>query len=177
MGLDLVEFVMATEEAFGVAIQDAEAAQLETPGQLAEYLEARLARGPSPCLEQRAFYVLRRAGRQVLGCERGQFHPETAWASLLPRTGARAAWRQIGAAMNASQWPGLWPWRLAPMGEPTVGHTARRLATFSPSRLLAEDEGWSRAKIEAVLSRLIWEQLGIENFSWDDRFTVELRID
>lgn len=38
MGLDSVEFVMAIEEAFGLDVPDADAAQLLTPRMLIDYL-------------------------------------------------------------------------------------------------------------------------------------------
>ncbi len=44
MGLDMVEFVMGVEEAFGIFILDADAEHIRTPGQLVDYVEARSAR-------------------------------------------------------------------------------------------------------------------------------------
>ena len=39
------------------------------------------------------------------------------------------------------------------------------------------DAVWSRSRIELTVTRLMYEQLGIEKFRWDDRFVQELRID
>jgi acyl carrier protein len=56
MGLDSVEFVLATEEAFQIAIPDADAEKLLTPGDVVDYVCARIGSAPdSGCLEQRAF--------------------------------------------------------------------------------------------------------------------------
>ncbi|MGV3517288.1 acyl carrier protein [Luteitalea sp.] len=177
MGLDLVEFVMATEDAFGLAIPDSDAAGLTTPGLLVEYLEGRLPAGPSPCLEQRAFYLVRRSGMTVLAHPRHACRPETPWRSLLPKTGTATAWRDLGTALNASAWPRLWPWQSAPTGQGTVGDNARRVTTLHAVQLLRAGEGWSRPKIQAVVTGVLRQQLGIEHFGWDDRFVDELRID
>ncbi|WP_291984910.1 acyl carrier protein [Luteitalea sp.] len=177
MGLDLVEFVIATEEAFGLAIPDSEAEGLTTPGRLVQYLEARLPSGPSPCLEQRAFYLVRRSAMTVLAHPRQAFRPETTWLTLLPKTGRATAWRDLGTTLNVSAWPRLWPWQSAPTGQGTVGDTARRVATLHAAKLLRTGEGWSRPKIEAVVMGLLRHQLGIERFGWNDRFVDELRID
>ena len=62
MGLDSVEFVMAVEEAFQIAIPDGEAERMLTPRQVVDYILGRLgAAERRVCLEQRAFYRLRRA--------------------------------------------------------------------------------------------------------------------
>jgi acyl carrier protein len=56
VGLESVEFVLATEEAFQIAIPDADAERLLTPADVVNYVCARV--GPaadSGCLEQRAF--------------------------------------------------------------------------------------------------------------------------
>jgi hypothetical protein len=83
MGLDLVEFTIAIEDAFGIFIPDADAQRLDTPGSLLEYLEGRLHRGSAACLEQRAFYRLRQAGMRVLNRPREAFRPSTQWIELL----------------------------------------------------------------------------------------------
>lgn len=42
MGLDTVELVMALEEEFGIEIPNEDAARLETVGEIADYILARL---------------------------------------------------------------------------------------------------------------------------------------
>ena len=62
MGLDIVEYVMNVEEAFGVMIPDADAERIRTVRMLVDYLHDRaFVPAPGACLTQRAFYHLRRA--------------------------------------------------------------------------------------------------------------------
>ena len=78
MGLDGVEFIIATENAFGISIPDADVVDLNTPGTLIDYVYERLGGGdPAACLKQVAFYRLRRAGMEVLDIPREAFTPST----------------------------------------------------------------------------------------------------
>ena len=71
MGLDSVEFVLAIEEAFQIAIPDAAAEAMRTPADVVAYLESRVGGGErSRCLEQAAFYRLRRAAMRLFGVQR-----------------------------------------------------------------------------------------------------------
>ena len=88
MGLDMVEFIIATEDAFAPAIPDADAETLTTPGRLIDYLHARLPVGEEDsCLTQRAFYKLRRATCDQLGIDRRAIRPASALAPFF--SGAR----------------------------------------------------------------------------------------
>jgi hypothetical protein len=176
MGLDGVEFVIAVEEAFGLAIPDTEAQRLTTPGHLVRYLEGRvLARGN--CLEQRAFYSLRRAGMDVLSRPRSELVPAASWTSLLPARGRWRAWRRLHQATGIRPWPAMYLWSPHPIGQPTMGDTARYLVAHAAPFLVGADASWSKDRIEAQVRRLLSERLGIEKFSWDDRFVEELRVD
>ena len=59
MGLDGVEIIMRTEEAFGIEIPDEIAAQLLTPAALVDYVAANVAlKATEECLSQQLFYRL-----------------------------------------------------------------------------------------------------------------------
>lgn len=178
MGLDSVEFVIAIEDAFGIFIPDADAEAMLTPGILIDYLERRLTRGDAGCLEQRAFYRLRKAGMQVLDCARPAFQPRSQWKTLLhARHGARQ-WNLIGRVSKLAPWPSYG--RFFGRGgipEQTMGDTARDLATRSPQSLMYEGEGWSRQSIEGVVRRLMADELGITEFKLTDRFVQDLGVD
>src|SRR5689334_11378180 len=110
MGLDGVEFVMNLEDAFGIAIPDAIASQLWTPRMVVDWLEEQLTTGVNPvCLDQRAFYVLRRAAMATLRQPRSAFRPNTKWQDVIPRRGRRRAWSLLRHAIGASKWPVLVP--------------------------------------------------------------------
>lgn len=178
MGLDLLEFVMAVEDSFSISIPDEEATRLLTPRLLADWLEARLAPAPTAtCLTERAFYVLRRAGMSTLDLPRRAFRPDTRWADLLGSGDTADRWATLRADTGVRSWPPEGPrWTSGPLDE-TVGDTASRLAAYSAASLIAPTEGWSRATIEDVISRLIRSEFGIDTFRWDDHFVRDLHVD
>jgi acyl carrier protein len=177
MGLDLVELVMAIEEAFLISIPDEDAAPLGTPRKLVDYLERRLvSSNRSLRAEQRAFHLLRRAGMRVLGRPRSEFAPETRWDQLLPVDERGRIWDRLRVEAASQNWPTRPFWRGLPVEQATVGDTAVWLATFAPADI-RRGEGWSRSEIERTVAACIREQLGIESFDWDDRFVEDLHAD
>lgn len=177
MGLDGVEFVIAAERAFGLSIPDTDAQWLLTPGHLVRYIESRVSAGGGNCLEQRAFYLLRRAAMDVLKQPRSALGPSACWMGILPASGRWRSWRRLGTATGLRPWPAMYPWSPHPIGQPTVGHTARHLAEHAATFLVPADPAWSRDRIEATVTRLMSERLGIQKFNWNDRFVEELRVD
>ena len=101
MGLDMVEFVMAVEDAFGLAIPNEDAAWLRTPGEVIDYVHGHLpAASAGGCLSQRAFYQVRRATCRDLGVPRTSIRPD---AALAPLFGApeSSAWTALQAEIGA----------------------------------------------------------------------------
>jgi len=176
MGLDGVEFVMALEEAFGIAIPDADAQQLVTPRHVVRYLEAKVRPGSGACLEQRAFYALRRAAISVLNLHRATIRPETRWDTILGSGRRRRTWNLLHHATGVVPWPRMWPWGSLPTRFASVGDTARYLASYAGPSLQAPGDGWSRSQIEATVTRLIADRLRIEMFDWDQRFVDDLGV-
>ena len=175
MGLDLLEFTIAIEDAFGIFIPDPDAQRLLTPGDLIDYLETRLHPGDSPgCLEQRAFYALRKAGMQVLGQPRDAFRPSTPWVELLHPKQVARQWTLIGRTTGLSPWPRLKPPLSFGTSTQTLGDTAKYLAATTPHSLMAESEGWSRPRIEEIVRRLMDQELGVTEFRWSDQFVRDL---
>ena len=110
MGLDIVEFVMDVEEAFGIYIPDDVAAELHTAGDLRDYL--REVRGQAPdsgCLSSSRFYRLRRALCEQTGLDRREIAPGTSLESLLPRHGRRRRWYDLQVAALPLRLPRLAP--------------------------------------------------------------------
>jgi hypothetical protein len=178
VGLDLIEFTIAIEDAFGIYIPDADAIPLATPALLVNYLDQRLASGDMPaCLKQRAFYRLRHAGIRVLAKPRDTFTPDTPWVDLLHPKHYGRQWQLLRDATGLTPWPKLQP--LFAFGPPkqTVGDTANYLAVTAPASLLQPSEGWSRGAIEAVVRNLMQEELGVSEFKWTDRFVQDLHLD
>ncbi len=78
MGLEGVEWVMALEERFGVAISDAEAEASVTPAAVVELIFGKLrSTEERVCVSQRAFYLLRKGLARTLGVSRRSVALET----------------------------------------------------------------------------------------------------
>ena len=177
MGLEGVELVMALEDAFEIAISDEDAASLRTPGNVVIYILGRLQSGnASVCLQQRAFYRLRRAAMQVFELDRREVVPSTSWESILPERRRRRNWRLLGNAAGVTHWPQL---SLVGRFRPafaTVAGTSRFLADHAPACLIGEGEEWTQATVETVVARLVRECLCIDTFEWDQDFVRDLGL-
>lgn len=177
MGLDTVEFVLAAEEAFQIAIPDETAGQMLTPRHVVDYVMTRIGGEPGPgCLEQRAFYRLRSASTRVFEVPRSAIRPTTPWREILPPRGTRHSWHLLHQATGTPQWPKLTLWGKFPRSVETVGGTARYLATEATAALKGNG-GWSRGQVEETVSRLMRAQLGITSFEWDQEFVKDLGVD
>lgn len=98
MGLDTVELIMDVEDAFGVKIPDADAAEMRTVGQLWEYLSERVEFDrEGPCASAAAFYRLRRGLVAATNLEKSAFRPATRLDSLISNFDRRRVWREIRA--------------------------------------------------------------------------------
>lgn len=178
MGLDGVEFVMATEEAFQIAIPDEAAEQALTPGAVVRYVLSRVGEQESNgCLEQRAFYRLRRAATQVFARPRSSVTTSTPWTEMLPPRQVRHNWRLLHQAAGTPYWPKLTLWGKVPNHVATVGDTARYLVAQVPGAFKRPGEGWTRLAVEDVIRRLMREQLGITEFEWEQEFGRDLGVE
>ena len=110
MGLDIVEFVMATEKEFEIAFDDAELSRIRTVGEFHEIVlrELRLKQphgtgDPTPktvCASSRAFYRLRKALIDSGVARRKDVAPKASLESLIPRENRRAAWGEVAHLMR-----------------------------------------------------------------------------
>ncbi|HEX6049945.1 MAG TPA: acyl carrier protein [Gemmatimonadaceae bacterium] len=184
MGLDVVEFIMAVEDAFGLAIPDAEAEQLTSPGRLIDYLAARLPTGgaaAAACLSQRAFYKLRRATCIRLGTERGAVRTDTPLSILFAGQEGERAWQDVQIEVGAAHWPRLgrkplFDQTLAPHLA-TFGEVAAFLVTRCPVAVQEDGPGWTRSQIADVVGRLIREELEIEEYTESSEWGRDLGLD
>jgi hypothetical protein len=176
VGLDLLEFTLAVEDAFGLFIPNEDIETLTTPGIVIEYLAGRLAPNASPaCLTQRAFYVLRSTAMTVLQAPRETIRPDSPWHTLLDPKHTNRQWELLAAAVGAKPWPRL-PRFFGKEGA-TVGATAEFLATRAPHALKRATEGWSRAEITSIIGVLMKDELGVEQYAPTDRFVQDLHCD
>jgi acyl carrier protein len=183
MGLDLVEFIMATEAAFGVEITDAQASTIATPRQLIAYLRARLpAAAEEPCLTQQAFYRVRDSLAAQTAQPRAALRPSTALEAVFPDGTRRDVWRPWGRTLGVETWPSLpgtgWFGRRSRRELPTLGAVARHLATWAPAAV-KRGRGWTDHEIERGVVALIEADLGVDmaRYTLDAEFVRDLRVD
>ena len=167
MGLDIVEYIVAIEEAFELDLPDADVAHLVTPAQLIDYLCARLGEAHSgPPLVQSAFYWLRRGLAEELAVPRLTICPASTIARLTDRAEAEV-WAAVARrlAVNPkflthSPLP-RWLARLVRDADRTVGRVAEDLAMFHPAAFRRGAGGWTRAQVMEVVLRLLEYEIGI----------------
>jgi acyl carrier protein len=178
MGLDGVAIVIAVEEAFQIAIPDAEAEKMLTPGDMLNYVVSRVGSDSnSQCMEQRAFNRLRHALMQVLEHPRKAIRPNTPMEELISSKHRRNNWKLIHQATGTAQWPKLTLLGKIPQNVQFVGDLARYLAENARASLKQQPkEGWNRQEIEETIARIIKNQLGITDFRWDQEFVKDLGV-
>jgi hypothetical protein len=168
MGLDLVEYVIAIENAFEIAIPHADVARLTTPAQLIEYLCARLGESADgPPLVQTAFYRLRASLAEELGLPRASIVPATVLADLTARS-PEHVWAALAARLGierkllthspAAQMLG----KLFPTEPRSIGALAEQLAMLRPAAVKGRGTGWTRAQVTEVVLRLLEHEIGVQ---------------
>ena len=182
MGLDSVEFVMALEDAFELAIPDAAARAMATPRHVINYLSTCVPmREGSACIAQHAFYRLRQLTRAELGLSRDVVRPSTPLAPLFPAGTRSAEWKAIQTRLGANHWPQIGRRRI--LERPLSPHvdTFAKLTEFCvarvPMAVKGPGERWTRTEIAQVVGALMREELGIERDSEDSRLVEDLGVD
>jgi len=184
MGLDVVEFIMAVEDAFGLDIPDSEAQRLATPGLVIDYLAARLPPGGSDagaCLSQRAFYKLRRETCARLGVDRSAVRADMLLATLFVGDEGKRAWQDVQIEVGAAHWPrlGRKPFLCHPLAPhlDTFGEAADFLVTRCPVPVQEDGPGWTRPQIADVIRRLIHDELAIDQYTEASEWGRDLGLD
>ncbi len=181
MGLDIAEFVMDIEEAFGTPIPDAICEKLTTPRQLIDYIHSRLPREQEPrCLSQRAFYAVRRVLAPRIGLTHSQLRPGTELLAVLPPENAQEAWADVGGSLGCRAWPrlpgGWWARTFLSTRPRTLGEVARHVAIFTPGAVKPAGEGWSWHEVATVVAGQVRHHFAIRDFSLDDSFVDDLGL-
>ena len=86
MELDAVELVIAVEEAFGIAIPDAEAAAMVTPAHLISHVQRAVGSTQDwrACISLRAFHRVRASLMRSIGVSRSEVALQTRISALFP---------------------------------------------------------------------------------------------
>jgi hypothetical protein len=167
MGLELIEFVMAVEDAFGIAIPNEDAIRLDTPAKLIDYLCVRVGESADGApLVQTAFYHLRAALVSELGVSREQVRVQTTIAELTDRP-ENDVWSAVAARLaiptKAVTHAPVQRWLAKLVRAPgrSVGAVADQLAMMRPSALKVPPATWTRAQISEVVFRLLEHEIGV----------------
>ena len=183
MGLDIVEFVISIEEALQVPIPDKDAELIETPGNLIDYLMARLPKStlPACCLSQRAFNRLRQILSRRLHISRKNLRLDTDLLAFLPETNRKKIWRSIGDEIGvAKYWPNIATWLdwFGLSRRPIISNLTSILVARIPRSLMLKEEYWSRPQVAEVVHALMWENFGVrrEDYTDNSRFVDDLGI-
>ncbi len=108
MGMDLVEIVVRTEDAFGITIPDADATRITTPRELADFVATKVSLSDEPsCLSQQAFYFLRERFQSHLLFSRSEFHPNTPLEKIVPKQNRQLIWATLQTEVGANALPDL----------------------------------------------------------------------
>ncbi len=108
MGLEGVEIVMKVEEAFEIAIEDAEAEKITTPRHLIDLVMGKVGRPDrAACLTQRAFHRLRASLLRSTRLARGEIRLEATMTSLLPTRSRTQLLHQVIDDVGLTEQPKL----------------------------------------------------------------------
>lgn len=163
MGLDIVEYVMNVEEAFGVMIPDRDAERIHTPRELIDYLHGRaFVPAPGACLTQRAFYDLRRAVDGRCGLRPRRLRPGAELNTIV----SPAAWREVGRSFGHPDWDRVWADRWGGRRMPrTLGDAAREVVARARRSVRRPGDGgrtWDDVRAEVVRITRDWPGLRAE---------------
>lgn len=184
MGLDIVEYVMAVEDAFEIRLPDDRLSAVRSPRDFAALVADFVPPADAgPCLSQRAFYRLRRAMMNRTDLPRRAIRLESVLVDLLPAASATELWAAICAELQLPKPLTLRSRHgvLAFLGaRPTrFGDAVQEFVARYPSRLLGVGEGWTASQIQTVLADLLSHEQGIApgSYSLDASYVQDLRMD
>ena len=108
MGLDFVEFVIRTEDAFGIRITDKEASLLRTPRDVVDFVASKAGTRQNPlCLSQAAFHLFRKEALTHTEVPRAAIRPSASLEELIPKNNRRVIWRALKSGIGVKDWPAL----------------------------------------------------------------------
>ena len=180
MGLDSVEIVLSWEESFGISIPDCDVENMLTPRQAINYLSIRLNAKDipnKPCISQRAFYVIRRTLAKHFSACRSDVQPDSFLRDLLPEKGKKHIWKQFVEKLGFGTISVSLGLPLLGAGSTTVNDLVTELTSCHATKLVSDQERWSRHQIRNVVRKSVEDVAGVRDFSDDDRFFQDIGID
>jgi acyl carrier protein len=179
MGLDLVEIVMGWEAAFGISLSEAEANTMLTPRMAVDVIAAKLgaADGPSgPCITLRVFNRLRRAFVDKTVVAREKIRLQARLTNLLPEDNRKDSWQTVRDAAGLGFLPEL-RFGVGTLFKPITVADLFEIVPLHLKELKPPGEPWTRAEVRNTVRAIIHQQLKIRDFSDDDTFVRDLKLD
>ncbi|TLD70530.1 hypothetical protein FEM03_12455 [Phragmitibacter flavus] len=178
MGLDAVELVIAVEEAFGIAISDAEAGAMITPAHLIFHVQRAVGatRDRRACISLRAFHRVRASLMGSVGASRSEVALHTRIETLFPvsrRSHLRDSFRHDSSLATLPNLRFGRGWIFSPT-------TVRDLVTIAVTQNaneLRDERSWTDEEVRQVVRQIIRAQLGIDKFRDSDEFVHDLGVD
>lgn len=178
MGLDAVELVMAVEEAFGIAIPDAEAAKMITPALMISYVQNSVSSRPesNACISLRAFHRVRAGLMKSTGVGRSEVTLKTPINKLFSGPQRTQHWKDFQAYLSLTSLPNL-GFGTGWLFSPTSVNDLVSIAISQSSDELREQRSWTHHEVREIVRRIISDQLGIRDFNDADEFVRDLGVD
>ena len=178
MGLDCVELVIAVEQAFGIAIPDAVAAEMITPAILISYVQETVGStgDRKACISLSAFHRIRASLMRSLGVSRSEVTLDTRISILFPTPRRSELWDSFRHDTSLAGLPDLrfgrgW------IFSPTTVKDLVSVALAQKANELREDRSWTHEEVRQVVRQIIRDQLGINKFRDTDEFVRDLGVD
>lgn len=178
MGLDGVEIVLAVEEAFGIAIPDADAAEMITPAMMIAYVQEAVGSraDTKACISQRAFHRVRAGLIKATGVERSMVTLDTKIKTLFSGPRRSEMWKAFQDHTAIGALPPLHfgtGWLFSPK---SVNELVSIALSQSASGL-RKDRSWTNEEVRQIIRQIISDQLGVKRFRDSDEFVKDLGVD
>ena len=177
MGLDAVELVIAVEEAFGIAIPDAEAAAIITPAQLISHVQraVRSTQDRRACISLRAFHRVRASLMRSTGVSRFEVALHTRIGALFPGSRRSHLWDSFRQDSSLVALPDLrfgrgW------IFSPTTVRDLVSIAVAQTANELRAVRSWTDEEVRQIVREIIRDQLGIDKFRDSGDFVRDLGL-
>jgi acyl carrier protein len=177
MGLDSVELVIAVEEAFGISIPDAVAAEMITPAILISHVQEAVSSTSDrkACISLRAFHRVRASLMRSIGVNRSDVTLDTRISTLFPAPRRSELWDSFRQDSSISVLPELrfgrgW------FFSPTSVKDLVSVEVLQKASELRETRSWTHEEVRQVVRQIIRDQLGIDKFLDSDEFVRDLGI-
>ena len=178
MGLDGVELVLAIEEAFGIAIPDAVAAEMITPAMMISYVQEAVGSRPDhkACISLRAFHRVRASLMKCTGAGRSDVTLKTPINKLFSGEKRTQHWQEFQAHSSLASLPNLGfgtGWLFSPRSV----NDLVSIAISAISAEIREERSWTNEEVRQLVRLTICDQLGIKKFKDTDEFVRDLGVD